>query len=570
MPNWRIVYSYLRSLDSTIIGTAVVCFLVSYLTQWLAFGDINVAAIFPISGVSIVLMVFMGKRIWPGITIGVLAAHSLYFYENDIITSSELIANVIIAFSITLEVVVGYRIYKRLFQQGYPFNLSDDALKFTGLAISVSLISATIGSAALYWLQLIETNILLTWLLWWLANAVGILLFTPTLLSFTQSFKWQLTKIKLLEIVLIGIVVLIISSVAFNAHLAMIVEKSFPYLIVPLFLWLSFRFNLQMSIFGILIISIISILFSIEGRGPFLMDDNYYSILLLQIFIGVFSISSFVLSATVKERTAALKSVEEFNEKLEAQVKERTKKLKQEISERKKTESSLKISNGELRKTNHELDKFVYSVSHDLRAPVSSVLGLINLAQMENKSREVEQYLELMTKSVKQQDNFIHDILSISKNARLGVPNEKIDLETMVKEVFEQIKFVNHKRVTKKIDIQGRCPLYSDRSRLRVIFNNLISNSVRYQNGSQPKVEVSAKIDKEAVEITVRDNGTGISKEHLKNVFNMFYRATDANAGSGLGLYIVKETVEKLKGTIKIDSVEGSSTVVVVQIPNLS
>ena len=363
---------------------------------------------------------------------------------------------------------------------------------------------------------------------------------------------------------------LIISSVAFNAHLAIIVEKSFPYLIVPLFLWLSFRFNLQMSIFGILIISIISILFSIQGRGPFLMDDNYHSILLLQIFIGVFSISSFILSATVKERTVALKSVEVFNEKLEAQVKARTKKLNQEISERKKTESSLKISNGELRKTNYELDKFVYSVSHDLRAPISSVLGLINLAQMENKSREVERYLELMTKSVKQQDNFIHDILSISKNARLGVAKEKIDLETMVKEVFEQIKFVNHKRVTKKMDIQGRYPLYSDRSRLRVILNNLISNSVRYQNGSQPKVEVSAKIDEEAVEITVRDNGTGISKEHLKNVFNMFYRATDTNAGSGLGLYIVKETVEKLKGTIKIDSVEGSSTVVVVQIPNLS
>ncbi len=272
----------------------------------------------------------------------------------------------------------------------------------------------------------------------------------------------------------------------------------------------------------------------------------------------------------MKERTAALKSVEVFNEKLEAQVKARTKKLNQEISERKKTESSLKISNGELRKTNHELDKFVYSVSHDLRAPISSVLGLINLAQMENKSSEVERYLELMTKSVKQQDNFIHDILSISKNARLGVSKEKIDLETMVKEVFEQIKFVNPKRVTKKMDIQGRYPFYSDRSRLRVILNNLISNSVRYQNGSQPKVEVSAKIDKEAVEIMVRDNGTGISKEHLKNVFNMFYRATDTNAGSGLGLYIVKETVEKLKGTVKIDSVEGSSTVVVVQIPNLS
>lgn len=365
--NWNALFSWLKGLDSRIVLTALFCFAASHLGRWLTFEDINATALLPISGVGLALIVLMGKRIWPGITIGVLTAHTLFFFQNETIVAAELIANVVIAAGITIEIVVGYRLYNKLFKLGYAFDVSDDTFKFTGLAASVSLISSTIGTAALFSLTLVHDNLFLTWVLWWMGNTVGILLFTPTLLSFSQPFKLGFSKLKLLEFILIGITVLVISLMALNGNLAMIIEKSFPYLIVPLFLWLSFRFNMQVSIFAILLVSLLSILFSIEGRGPFVMENDYYSILLLQIFIGVFSISSFSLSATVKERKRALKSVEAFNEKLEAQVKERTKKLKLEISERKKTESNLKVSNSELRKTNDELDKFVYSVSSTLR-----------------------------------------------------------------------------------------------------------------------------------------------------------------------------------------------------------
>ncbi|MGI9541750.1 MAG: sensor histidine kinase, partial [Cyclobacteriaceae bacterium] len=185
-----------------------------------------------------------------------------------------------------------------------------------------------------------------------------------------------------------------------------------------------------------------------------------------------------------------------------------------------------------------------------------------------NKSKEVESYLKMMTTSVKQQDKFIHDILDISKNARLEVKNEEIDFEVMVNEVFDQIKFLNHTRVTRKIEIQKTDPFFSDVSRLRVIFNNLISNSIRYHNGKQPKVEVSVRSNRDTANILVKDNGIGIASEHLKKVFKMFYRATETNPGSGLGLYIVKESIEKLNGSVRIDSQEGNGTEVLIEIPN--
>jgi signal transduction histidine kinase len=102
--------------------------------------------------------------------------------------------------------------------------------------------------------------------------------------------------------------------------------------------------------------------------------------------------------------------------------------------------------------------------------------------------------------------------------------------------------------------------------RLKVIFNNLISNAIRYSSKENPKIEITVKVKENTAEIIVADNGIGIEEEHLPNVFKMFYRATEKNTGSGLGLYIVKESIDKLKGTITINSKENEGTKVLLKI----
>jgi signal transduction histidine kinase len=284
------------------------------------------------------------------------------------------------------------------------------------------------------------------------------------------------------------------------------------------------------------------------------------------------SISTIILSATVKERLEVQFKLQLFNENLETMVLERTRALKDEIVTRQKAEEKLQGTNQELSKRNTELDNFVYSVSHDLRAPIASVLGLINLAKKDIDIQMKDMYLDMIHKSAVQQDHFIKEILDQSRNSRLEVKREEILFKPLIEETFTQLKFTTNagQSVEKVININQDGPFFSDRWRLKVILNNLISNAIRYRNGKDPVIKVNVDITEYAATLAIEDNGKGIEKDHLPNVYKMFYRATDDNAGSGLGLYIVKEAIEKLKGNINIESEVGKGTTVHLQIPALA
>ena len=124
-------------------------------------------------------------------------------------------------------------------------------------------------------------------------------------------------------------------------------------------------------------------------------------------------------------------------------------------------------------------------------------------------------------------------------------------------------------KINKSLEIDQPKPFFSDESRIKVILNNIISNAIRHHNGNQPQVDIKIQVKPKYAHISIQDNGVGIPKEHINNVFKMFYRATDINHGSGLGLYIVKETIDKLDGSVKLKSEVNKGTEVLLQIPTL-
>ncbi|TAF65575.1 MAG: PAS domain-containing sensor histidine kinase [Cytophagales bacterium] len=243
------------------------------------------------------------------------------------------------------------------------------------------------------------------------------------------------------------------------------------------------------------------------------------------------------------------------------------------ITEQHRLEQRLQIQNDELQHINAELDRFVYSASHDLRSPLSSLLGLINLTRLEiENTDEVKSYLALMEKSIKKLDGFIRQITNHSRNIRLEITKNEINFKELIDEIWESMHFMElEKKIRKIIEIDQNTPFYSDEYRLNIILSNLISNSIkyidRYKEDSYLKVLV--KVTAEKTLIAIEDNGQGISKEHLPKIFDMFYRANQESEGSGLGLYIVKEIVEKLKGKIEIQSILGEGTIVNLTIPSL-
>jgi len=234
-----------------------------------------------------------------------------------------------------------------------------------------------------------------------------------------------------------------------------------------------------------------------------------------------------------------------------------------DMTEQKKTEEELKIRNA-------ELDNFVYKVSHDLRAPLSSVLGLVNVAKLEGNTDSLEDYIKIIGQKVSQLDGFISDVLSHSKNLKLDVKIELIDLHKLVSQTFTSLDYMKGvDQIKKNIRIEG-VSFFSDPWRLGEIFRNLISNAIKYRDLEKDTQSISINIHTtpQQSSILFSDNGIGIDDTNIKKVFDMFYRASAQSDGSGLGLYIVKNAMEKLGGSIQVNSNLGKGTSFELKIPN--
>jgi len=246
-------------------------------------------------------------------------------------------------------------------------------------------------------------------------------------------------------------------------------------------------------------------------------------------------------------------------------------KQKELENERKKSDKALREQNDELVKINRELDSFVYSVSHNLRAPLMSVLGLLNLAKMNDQKDDVNQYFEMMEHSILKLDNTLKEILDYSRNARKEIDAETVDIRGVINDSIERLLYMEgSNNVSKTMDIIAQNPLYCDSYRLLVIFNNLLSNSIKYRDPQKEQnfVHFYVTIEQKMLTIKVQDNGIGIPSAFLPKIFNMFYRATERSEGAGLGLYIVRETVQKLGGKIDVQSEVGIGTTFEIEIPN--
>lgn len=248
--------------------------------------------------------------------------------------------------------------------------------------------------------------------------------------------------------------------------------------------------------------------------------------------------------------------------------------LKQKAAEQAKIEAAQTLArqNEALIKINKELDSFVYSISHNLRAPLMSVLGLLDLAKNENNQVVIHQYHEMMKTSVCKLDDTLKEILEYSRNARQGLVVDEINFLKTINDNFERMQFMpGYERIKKEILIDGNGPFYSDRYRLSLILNNLISNAIKYSDPAKesPSIHITIHVDQEKALLNFEDNGIGIDSSYADRVFHMFFRATSKNEGAGLGLYIVKEAVEKLEGRIELQSELGKGTVFRIELPNL-
>jgi PAS domain S-box-containing protein len=245
--------------------------------------------------------------------------------------------------------------------------------------------------------------------------------------------------------------------------------------------------------------------------------------------------------------------------------------LARDITKIKEAEEQLKNQNEELTTINSELDRFVYSASHDLRAPLLSVKGLLNMMKLDGEKENTGMYLNLIEKSINKLDRFITDVVHHSRNSRMEILPKEIDFAALINDSIESLKYMDDaEKVGSIINIDEQIKFFSDDSRLRIIFNNIISNAVNYRDKEKDSfVKIDVKVKEDKAILTFTDNGIGIPPKFLEKIFVMFFRASADSKGSGLGLYIVKSVLDKLSGTISVESEVGVGTIIKVEIPSL-
>ena len=217
----------------------------------------------------------------------------------------------------------------------------------------------------------------------------------------------------------------------------------------------------------------------------------------------------------------------------------------------------LKAKNEDLQKANDELDRFVYSTSHDLRAPLTTLLGLLELIKITNNPDEHIRYLNMMTTRIHEMDGFIKEITDYSRNTRLEINKESVNIKKILQKLEESFSILaNDAKVKLSCEIPDSLEVNTDKMRLSIVLNNLIANAIKYHDPGKDEryVKISSKEELGTIIITIEDNGIGISNQYQDKIFDMFFRASDMSTGSGLGLYIAKETIDKMGGQISFQS----------------
>jgi signal transduction histidine kinase len=233
--------------------------------------------------------------------------------------------------------------------------------------------------------------------------------------------------------------------------------------------------------------------------------------------------------------------------------------------------SMLQVKNQELQLAYTELDKFAYSVSHDLRGPLTGILGAIDIAREMNDMTEIKELLMLMEKSVFKLEDYIssmHDYYS-SRRGELKIAD--IDFNAVAEELKDVYGiYTSTNKIRFDIKVNQSEPFRTDELVIKMILNNMVTNAIKYQkkNFEGKSIDLDISVADAMATIVISDTGIGIPQTHFDEIFNLFSRATSHRAGSGIGLYNVKGALIKLGGNIEVSSVVGEGTVFTITIPS--
>jgi signal transduction histidine kinase len=264
----------------------------------------------------------------------------------------------------------------------------------------------------------------------------------------------------------------------------------------------------------------------------------------------------------------ALKLQHEATVELGMKVSERTEQLSKANEELRVALETNKQQTKIIENKNAELDAFFYRISHDLKGPISSLQGLSWLAMMEITDPLSRSYFDKQHQQIERLNHIVTGLINLIMLSHTELHREKIDAVRLVDECIASLNGQpNFNKITFRKEIQPDIEFYSEWTLLNTILQNLVENAIKYARNDSPFVRVKFFQVEKGVILEVEDNGHGIPKEHQSKIFEMFYRASHNVNGTGLGLYILKRSLDKLNGKIDIKSEVGIGSTFSVTLP---
>jgi signal transduction histidine kinase len=501
----------------------------------LAFVHPSATPIWAPSGISLAALLLFGAQAWPATFAGAFLV--------NITTTGSVATCLGIASGNTLEAIAGMWLINRFANGRHAFQTPQDTFKFAALAAGPStMIAATFGATSLIVTGYAsQADVGPIWVTWWLGDAIGDLLITPLLLVWTGDWKLSWRPQKAAEAGLLFVVLITGGLLVFGVGANR--EPNYPteFLCLPILLWAAFRFGQREAISAAVVLAGLAIFGTVRGSGPFARASANTSLLLLQAYVGVITVTSIAVAAAILERQ--------------------------------RVESKLRASQDRLLRSNADLEQFAYSASHDLQEPIRNVSLYAELLKQRTQGKidsESDWFLDIIGKSAGRMAALVTDLLAYSR-VTADIPLGDAEITDSAAALQKAIANLDGpiRENEARIDAGDLPKVGMSEVHLEQIFQNLISNAIKYRTDQSPCISVSARSQGTVGFhlFAVRDNGAGIEPEYHEKIFGLFKRLQRDSPGTGVGLAICKRAVERYGGRIWLESDLGKGSAFFFTVP---
>jgi signal transduction histidine kinase/CheY-like chemotaxis protein len=505
------------------IGALALIYIVAgKLSLHLAFLHKSASPVWPPAGIALAALIILGFRVWPAIFVG---AFIVNFW-----TTPNILVSLGIAGGNTLEALCGAWLVNQFAGGMQVFDRPQNVFKFALAAVISTTLAPTFGVSSLavggfaQW-----SNYWPIWLTWWLGDASGVLVIAPLLLLWsvpTSQRKWN--RKQALEVSVLLLLLVVLAEIVFGGWFP-ISAHNYPisFICGPIVIWTAFRFTPRETATGIFVLSALAIWGTLRGFGPFILQTENQSLLMLQSWTAALTITCMAIAAAIAERNRAQAAIEQQKEAVEA--------------------------------ANRTKDNFLAMLSHELRTPLTPVMAALDTLDANGLgSTESKHSLAMIRRNVELESQLIDDLLDLTRIAKdkLQLRFGPLDAHEVINNVVEICRPEAQARNLKlHLNLRGGAHHVSgDTAKYQQIVWNLLKNAIKFTADNGEITISSTNPEPQLLAIAVHDTGIGIEPEIMNRIFDPFEQGERAfqrrYGGLGLGLAISKSLAQAHGGTL--------------------